>query len=87
MKTADDYADFAAECDAVRRSMRQKILASTDDELRRLYYRAIVLSEHEAGRRQRKITDKYGLALMMIREGCAEPAKLAAETLAASDHD
>lgn len=30
---------------------------------------------------QRKI-DRYGLALMMIREGCADPRKYAAEILA-----
>ncbi len=36
-----------------------------------------------AYREQKKQTDKYGVALMMIREGCADPAKVAAEVLAA----
>lgn len=30
---------------------------------------------------QKRKIDRYGLALMMIREGCADPAKFAGETL------
>ena len=33
---------------------------------------------------QRQQIDKYGLTLMMIREGCTEPAKLAGEALSAA---
>lgn len=33
---------------------------------------------------QREQIDKYGVALMMIREGCADPADFARETLALS---
>lgn len=46
-----DYADFSRECRDVRRELRAKILAIGDQELHRLYYRAITLSEHEAARR------------------------------------
>jgi hypothetical protein len=30
---------------------------------------------------QKRVIDRYGLSLMMIREGCADPAKFAGETL------
>jgi len=32
------------------------------------------------------ITDTYGLALMMIREGCADPRRVAAEALEKGGH-
>jgi hypothetical protein len=38
------------------------------------------LCESRIQEMQRKL-DKYGLVLMMIREGCADPAKFARETL------
>ncbi len=31
---------------------------------------------------KRRVADKYGLALMMIEQGCAEPQRIAAEALA-----
>lgn len=39
-----------------------------------------------AFRQQKKRADKFGLALMMIREGCADPAGFAAEILAKFEH-
>ena len=35
-----------------------------------------------AYREQKRQTDKYGVALMTIREGCADPKQVAAEVLA-----
>ncbi|MDO8683794.1 MAG: hypothetical protein Q7N50_09975 [Armatimonadota bacterium] len=40
----------------------------------------------QAYRDQKKQTDHYGVALMMIREGCVAPAEVAAEALAKYDH-
>jgi hypothetical protein len=34
---------------------------------------------------ERKLSDSYGLALMMIREGCADPQKFAGEILGKHD--
>lgn len=36
----------------------------------------------QAYRDQKKQTDAYGVVLLMIREGCADPKKVAAEILA-----
>lgn len=35
----------------------------------------------EAFRKEKERADTFGLALMMIREGCADPRKFAGETL------
>jgi hypothetical protein len=48
---ADQYADYSAQCDQVRREMRKFVLDSNDPKLSSLYYRALLLSEHEAVRR------------------------------------
>lgn len=43
--------DLSKELEEARREMRRRLLSLGDDELKNLYYRAIVLSEHEACRR------------------------------------
>lgn len=47
----EDTVDFSKELTEVRRELRAKLLAMGDDELRSIVYRALTLSEHEAGRR------------------------------------
>lgn len=42
--------DLSKELAEARREMRKRLLAMGDDELKKLYYRAITLSEHEAAR-------------------------------------
>lgn len=55
--------------------MMQKLDAQTAAHVEKL------LSSNNLTDRQKQI-DAYGLALMMIREGCADPQRIARETLA-----
>lgn len=49
------------------------------------FWRGILLSALDCIDAERKLSDSYGLGLMMIREGCAEPAKFAGEILGKND--
>lgn len=49
------------------------------------FWRDILLGALNSLDAERTMADKYGLALMMIREGCAEPQQFAAKTLAGSE--
>lgn len=48
---ADQWADYSEACDKVRREMRALVLERNDPKLSSLYYRSLMLSEHEAARR------------------------------------
>ena len=61
---------------AYERGMRESVIPSTD-----LY------SPDPRDLPPKWITDTYGLALMMIREGCADPRRVAAEALAKGEND
>lgn len=47
---ASEYADFSKELVEARRAMRKKLLDANNPGLTGLYYRALMLSEHEARR-------------------------------------
>lgn len=47
---ASEYADFSKELVEARRAMRKRLLTVHDTDLKDLYYRALMLSEHEARR-------------------------------------
>jgi hypothetical protein len=45
------------------------------------FWRGILLAALNSIDAERRLADTYGVALMMIREGCADPRGLAAEAL------
>ena len=45
-----DNADLSKECAKARRELRRRLLQINDKALTDLYYKTIVLSEHEAAR-------------------------------------
>lgn len=78
---AEMRVPMAEQHDAARREMRRLLLASKDEDMRDTYYRALTLAEHEARRAVLQQLDDYGIALMMIREGGADPKAIAAAAL------
>lgn len=50
------------------------------------FWRTLMVSACNQLLASKKQTDAYGLALMMIREGCADPQAVAGDSLAKYDH-
>ena len=90
MQETTETTDMSGPLGVAVREMRARLLAMNDKELMDTYYKVRTLAEHEAHRRGfrtgRKQADDYGLALMMVRESCDDPAGVAREALLKYGH-